>query len=97
MHPACHPPSVFLVLWGRGKDEDHTLPRLRVCSGNHGGPQGPFHPCPRGEGSPAQSTHLPWVSEQGSWLCVPSPHGLRGGHCAPRVGCGEGGRGQRLP
>ncbi|XP_061281791.1 spermatogenesis-associated protein 31A6-like isoform X2 [Bos javanicus] len=49
--------------FGKGKDEDHTLPRLRVCDGNHGGPQGPFHPCPRGEGSPAQSTHLPWVPE----------------------------------
>ena len=27
--------------------------------------------------------------------CAQSPHGLRIGLCAPRVGCREGGRGQR--
>ena len=59
MHQACHPTSVFLMLWSRSKDEDHSL---RVCSGDHGSPQGPFHPCPRGEDSPAQSTHLPWIN-----------------------------------
>ena len=39
-----HPPSVFLMLWSRGKDEDHTLPALRVCGGEHGGPCGSVHP-----------------------------------------------------
>ena len=66
-----------------------------MCGGKHGGPRGPVHPCCRGEDSPAQSTHLPWVNEQGAWLCVQSPHGLRVGLCAPRVRCGEGGRRQR--
>ena len=97
MCQACHPTSVFLMLWSRVEDEDHTLPALRMCGGEHGGPPGPVQPCPRGEDSPAQSTHLPWENEQGAWPCVPSPHGLRVGRCAPRVGCGEGGRGQRCP
>ena len=40
-----------------------------------------------GRSTPAQSTPLPWVNEQRAWLCVQSPHGLRVGRCAPRVGC----------
>ena len=88
------PPSVFLMLWSRGKDEDHTLPALRVCSGEHGGPCGPAHLCPGGEDSPAHGAHLPPGNEHGR-DCAQSPHGLRTGLCAPRVGCREGGRGQR--
>ena len=66
-----HPPSVFLMLWSKGKDEDHTLPALRVCSVEHGGPQGPVHLCPGGENSPAHSAHFPWGKSRG--MAVHSP------------------------
>ena len=65
-----HPPSVFLMLWSRGKDEDHTLPALRVCGGEHGGPCGSVHPCPGGEDSPAHSTRLPWGRGRGVTACT---------------------------
>ena len=77
-----HPPSAFLLLWSRGEGEDHTLPALRVCNVEHEGPRGPVHLCPGGEDSPAHSAHLSWGRSRG----VQSPHCLRVGCCAPRVG-----------
>ena len=40
MGRACHPPSIFLLLWGRGENGEHTLSALRVAVWSLEAPEG---------------------------------------------------------
>ena len=94
MSQGFHPPSVLLLLWSRGKDEDHTLPALRVCGGEHGGPQGQLTPAP--EASTACSEHPPALGERARGMAVRAVTSWsEDGALCPRVGAGKeaGGRG----
>lgn len=63
-----------------------TFPALRVCSVKHGGPQGLVHPA-REERTALFTVPTSPGEEVGVSLRVQSPHCLRVGRCAPRVGC----------